>query len=65
MHNRYITIHDSRIPFPLKEYTIPVTEEGNYVKTIEHVCEMLYHIDDMLEDKAAAAAELYGKEVDD
>ena len=34
-------------------------------KTIEQVCEMLYHIDELLEDRAKSAAELHGDEMDD
>lgn len=47
------------MPYPIKEYVVPVTESGNYVKTIEQVCEMLYHIDELLEDRAKSAAELH------
>lgn len=65
MPNRYIIIHDDRMPYPIKEYVVPVTESGNYVKTIEQVCEMLYHIDELLEDRAKSAAELHGDEMDD
>lgn len=49
---RYITIHDDRIPYPIKEYTILVKETGSYTETLEEVCEYLYHIDDMLQDLA-------------
>ena len=62
MDNRYITIYDSRIPFPIKEYTIPVTESGSYVNTVEQVCETLCHIDRMLEDMNKAASVFYGDE---
>ena len=61
---RYITIHDDRIPFPVKEYTIPVRETGNYTETLEEVCEYLQHIDEMLEDPAKAKAALYGDDED-
>lgn len=59
---RYITVHDERIPFPFKEYTIPVTESGDYVKTVGQVCETLCHIDRILEDTGKAAARFYGDE---
>lgn len=64
MPNRYIIVHDDRIPYPVKEYVVPVTESGNYVKTVEQVCETLYHIDELLEDKKAASARLYGDPAD-
>lgn len=64
MPNRYIIVHDDRIPYPVKEYVVPVTESGNYVNTVEQVCETLYHIDELLEDKKAASARLYGDSAD-
>lgn len=54
---KYITIHDDRIPYPIKEYTIPIEESGSYVRTVERVCEILYHIDDIAENLSDAEDE--------
>ena len=59
---RYITVHDDRIPYPIKDFTIPIEGDKNYVHTVEQVCETLYRIDDMLEDVASAKKTLYGEE---
>lgn len=60
---RYITIHDDSIPYPIKEYTIPIEESGNYVRTVERVCEILYHIDDMAEDPSDAEDSFFDEEI--
>lgn len=46
---RYITVHDDRIPYPIKEFTFAVEDDTVYDHACERLAETLLEIDEIIQ----------------
>jgi len=51
---RYITIHDDRIPYPIKELTFAVEDDTVYTYACMRLAETLLKIDEMIAEPEKA-----------
>ena len=59
---RYITVHDDKIPLPIKGLVINFEEGADCTEKIMHLCEMLQTIDEWIDDPDLVREKFYGDE---
>lgn len=59
---RYITIHDDRIPLPMKDMTLKVEDNMDYTTTMMQLCEMFETIDEWIDNPELAQEYFYEEE---
>ena len=56
---RYITIHDDRIPYPVKEITFAIEDDTVYTYACMRLAEALLKIDEMIAEPERAEEIFY------
>lgn len=59
---RYITVHDDRIPYPIKEFTFAVEDDTVYDHACERLAETLLEIDEIIADPETAKKQFYDED---
>lgn len=59
---RYITVHDDRIPYPVKELTFAVEDDTVYDHACHRLAETLLMIDEAIADPDEARKQFYGED---
>ena len=59
---RYITVHDDRIPYPVKELTFPLEDDTVYDHACARLAETLLSIDDSIANPEQAREKLFGED---
>lgn len=57
---RYITVHDDRIPYPVKELTFALEDDTVYDYACSRLAETLLMIDEVIADPDEARKQFYG-----
>lgn len=59
---RYVTVHDDRIPYPVKDLTFPVEDDTVYDYACKRLCETLLKIDEWIADPDRAGKRFFGED---